>query len=117
MKLQEDLVAMERKLWTGGSPDYRETLDTDCLIAFREMAGVSSRDSIAAQADARHWRNPKIDVEGFLQPTDDVAILTYQASAQRETGEAYRARVSSGYVKRGAGWKMMFHAQTPREAA
>ena len=55
MNLQDDLLAMERKLWSGGKAVYERTLDDDCLIAFTEMAGVSSRDSIAQQADANRW--------------------------------------------------------------
>jgi hypothetical protein len=50
-----------------------------------------------------------------LQPTDDVALLTYHASAEAK-GEPYEARVSSGYVRRNGGWKMMFHQQTPLRA-
>ena len=32
-------------------------------------------------------------------------------------GEAYAALVSTGYVHRVNGWKMMFHSQTPLEPA
>jgi hypothetical protein len=77
------------------------------------MAGVSSRDSIASQADADRWHDVHLDVEGFLQPTEDVALLTYRARAVRADEKPYAARVSSGYVKRDGGWKMMFHQQTP----
>ena len=111
--LQDDSLAMEQKLWSGGPSEYRHTLDAECLIAFTEMAGVTRREDIAAQADAQRWRNVHLEVEGFLQPADDVAILTCRASAARASGEPYEARVSSGYVKRTDGWKMMFHQQTP----
>jgi hypothetical protein len=40
-------------------------------------------------------------------------LLTYRASAVRGNGEPYEARVSSGYVRRNGGWKLMFHAQMP----
>jgi len=113
MKLRDDLLAMEEELWSGGQAEYRRTLDADCLIAFTEMAGVSSRDEIADQADANRWHDLNIEVEGFLQPTADVAFLTYHASAVRSDQKPYEARVSSGYVKREGGWKMMFHQQTP----
>ena len=112
MNVREDLLAIERKLWSGGKAEYQRTLDEKCLIAFTEMAGVSSRDEIADQAGANRWQDLSIEVEGFLQPTDDVAILTYHASAEAK-GEPYEARVSSGYVRRNGGWKMMFHQQTP----
>ncbi len=113
MNVRDDLLAMERKLWSGGRSEYQRTLDEQCLIAFTEMAGVSSREEIAGQADANRWQDLDITVEGFLQPTDDVALLTYRASAARDKGEPYEVRVSSGYVRRNGGWKMMFHQQTP----
>jgi hypothetical protein len=113
MNVRDDLFAMERKLWSGGKAEYQRTLDDKCLIAFTAMAGVSSRDEIADQAGANRWQDLKITDEGFLQPTDDVALLTYHASAAQTKGEPYEARVSSGYVRRNGGWKMMFHQQTP----
>jgi hypothetical protein len=113
MKLQDNLLAMEQKLWSGGKLEYRQTLDDDCLVAFTEMSGVSKRDDIASQADSNRWHDLDLEVEGFIQPTDDVAILTYHVSALRGDDEPYEARVSSGYVKRNGGWKLMFHQQTP----
>ena len=112
MELRDDLVAMEKKLWSGGQSEYRNTLDNDCLVAFTEMAGVSSRDQIASQAKARRFSDVNIDVDGLLRPTDDVAILTYHVHALREK-MPYDAVVSSGYVRRDGVWKMMFHQQTP----
>ena len=117
MQLREDLLAMEQKLWSGGKAEYQRTLDDDCLIAFTEMAGVSSRDEIAAQADGNRWRDLNIEIEGFLQPTNDVAFLTYRARATRANAEPYEARVSSSYVRRNGGWKMVFHQQTPLPAS
>ncbi len=113
MKLQDDLLAKEQKLWSGGKPEYRDTLDDDCLLAFTEMSGVSDRDAIASQADSSRWHDLDLEIEGFIQPTDDVAILTYHVNALRNRDEPYEARVSSGYVKRDGGWKLMFHQQTP----
>jgi hypothetical protein len=115
MSLQDDLVAIERRLWSGGKAAYRRALDDSCLLAFAAMAGVSSRDTIADRADASRWRELQMELEGFLQPTRDVALLTYLARVVRADRQPYTARVSSGYVKRDGGWKMMFHQQTPLE--
>jgi len=112
MELRDDLVAMEKKLWSGGQSEYRNTLDSDCLVAFTEMAGISSRDEIASQASARRFSDVDIDVDALLRPTDDVAILTYHVHALREK-TPYDAVVSSGYVRRDGLWKMMFHQHTP----
>src|SRR5262245_27416166 len=111
MAVRDDLLAIERRLWSGGPSEYRGSLDTQCLIAFTEMAGVTGREDIAAQADPERWRDVDIKVEGFLQPTEAIAILTYRARATHTDGIPYEARVSSGYVKRSGGWKLMFHQQ------
>ena len=116
MTVDHELLAIERALWTGGADVYLRNLDDDCLVAFSEMGGVSTRQQIAASVDngeGGRWREVLIELEGLLQPRRDVALLTYRASAVRGEHERYQARVSSGYVRREDGWKMMFHQQTP----
>jgi hypothetical protein len=114
MNVQDHLLGLDRKLWSGGPDDYRELLDDECLVAFGKMAGVSDREAVAGTvSDSPRWRNVKLHVEGLLQPTEAVAILTYRASATSPKDEPYRALVSSGYIKRDGDWKLMFHQQTP----
>lgn len=114
MTTVEELLPIEKSLWTGGPDAYREHVDEMCLLAFTTMAGVSSRDEVAATvADAPRWRELEIDVQGLVQPAADVAVLTYRASAIRGNDERYRALVGSGYVRRDDGWKLMYHQQTP----
>lgn len=114
MALENELLAIEKTLWTGGPDSYRRNLDADCLVAFTEMAGVSSRDQVAGTvSDADRWRELETEVEGVLRPTPEVAMLTYRASAVRGEGERYQALVTSGYVRRDGEWKLMFHQQTP----
>jgi hypothetical protein len=114
MTLENELLAIEKSLWTGGPDSYRRHLDADCLVAFTEMTGVSSRDQIAGTVSgAERWRELQTEVEGIVRPTPEVALLTYRASAVRGEGERYRALVSSGYVRRSDGWKLMFHQQAP----
>lgn len=114
MGLQDELLSLEEELWTAGAAPYREHLDDECLVAFTEMAGVSTREQIAGTVDDdERWRDLEIEVEGLLRPTEDVAMLTYRAEAARGNDDRYRALASSGYVRRDGGWKMMFHQQTP----
>lgn len=114
MTVQDDLLALEHRLWTGGADDYRDILDADCLIAFTEMAGLMTRDQIADSAgDGGRWHDVETEGVGVVQPTDEVAILTYRAQATRKDGEPYRALLSSAYVRRDGEWKMAFHQQTP----
>ena len=115
---EKDLLALEKKFWTGDSKFYRDNVDDSCLIAFgADMAGVMSNKDVAASAkDGNRWRNLELELKGLIEPSDDVAILSYEAHATRGNGEPYSALVSTGYAKRDDGWKMMFHQQTPLEA-
>ena len=112
--VQTDLLALERRFWTGDAEFYRHNLDDECLTAFTQMAGVASKDEIAKSVSSeRRWQDLRIEFQGLIQPIDDFAIITYRAAATRQNGEPYSALVSSGYVKRGGAWRMAFHQQTP----
>jgi hypothetical protein len=114
--MKDELLAIERELWSGGPDAYQRHVDEECLVAFTEMAGVSSRDAVAASVTSGpRWRELKMEVQGLLTPTRDVAILTYRASAVRGSDGRYTALVSSAYVWRQDGWKLAFHQQTPVE--
>jgi len=111
---RDELLALEKGFWTGDSAYYKQHADSACLVAFPGMSEVMDRADLAATATNPHrWRDLKIDLKGCLEPTDGMIILSYEAKALRENGEAYEALVSSAYVKRSDGWKMVFHAQTP----
>jgi len=114
MPLQDELLALERGFWTGNAEYYRDHVDDRCLTAFVEMAGVFANEEIARTVgDSGRWQDVQLSSKGFRAPTDDFALLTYEASATRGGGEPYRALVSSGYVKRAGGWKLAFHQHTP----
>jgi hypothetical protein len=117
-EISKELLDIEKAFWTGGERYFRDHADSECLVAFPEMAGAMSNAELAATAkQGNRWRELKIEAVDAVEPNRDVAIITYNATAVRANGEPYSALVSSGYVKRPDGWKMMFHAQTPRKAA
>ncbi|GLS30689.1 hypothetical protein SAMN04488498_13217 [Mesorhizobium albiziae] len=112
----DKLLALEKEFWIAGEEFFRRNADKDCLVAFTEMAGVMSNADLAATAKKpNRWKELEIELKGIVEPTDGVVLLSYEASAVRENGEPYKALVSTGYVKRDDGWKMMFHAQAPLE--
>jgi hypothetical protein len=114
--MKDELLAIERELWTGGPESYQRHVDEECLVAFTEMAGVSTRGAVAASVEnGPRWRDLEMDVQGFLAPTSDVAIVTYRARAVRGSDQRYNALVSSAYARRQDGWKLVFHQQTPLE--
>jgi hypothetical protein len=112
---EKDLLALEKKFWTGDAKFYRDNVDDSALVAFTsDMAGVMSNEEIAASAGkGNNWKNLDIKLKGLIEPADDMAILSYEAHATRSNGEGYAALVSTGYARRDDGWKMVFHQQTP----
>jgi hypothetical protein len=65
------------------------------------MAGVLSNADVAKTVkEDERFRNVEIKPKGLVEPTSDLAILTYEASATSHDGKPYKALVSSGYVKR-----------------
>jgi hypothetical protein len=113
----DELLVLERAFWTGDAAFFEENTDSECLVAFSpDMAGVMGNKDLADTAkDGNRWKALEIELKGTLQPSNDVAMLTYEARATRANGEAYAALVSTGYVRRGGNWRMMFHQQTPLE--
>ncbi len=114
--LAKALLALDAKFWNGDEAFFHEHVDTSCLVAFSTMSGVMSNGDIAATAgDGSRWRNVEVRETGFVCPTGDTAIVTYEATAVRDSGEPYKAIVSSGYVQRGDGWKLIYHSHLPIE--
>ena len=117
MSLEQELLALEKQFWTAGPEFYRRHVDEQCLLAFPELAGVMSRESVVGTVkEDRRWSDLVVEEQGFLQLSDSSVVLTYHAKAQRADGEHYAALVSSAYVRRDGSWKLAFHQQTPMGA-
>jgi hypothetical protein len=112
MSLEEDLLAIETKLWTGGPEAFRQHTAEECLVVFAQMAGVMSRDDVAKTAEKGRWKDVKLQKKGLTHLSDSSVVLTYECTAERKDGQAHHAFVSSGYSHRPDGWKLAFHQQT-----
>ena len=117
MSLEDDLFHVEEGFWSAGKEHFLQYVDSNCLLAFPQagqMHGVFSAEHIAQTATAPdRWRDLRISNRQMLQPTTGVAVLSYRADVTRADGEPYAAMVSSGYINRGEGWKLMFHQHSP----
>jgi hypothetical protein len=115
--LQDELFEIEDGFWLKGRDHFLEHLDRQCLLAFPqmgEMHGVFPREEVAATATTPgRWRDLKVGNRQLLQPTPDLAIISYRADVVRGDGEPYAALVSSGYVRREGGWKLASHQHSP----
>jgi hypothetical protein len=112
MSLEQDLLAIEKELWTGGPEAYRQHTDQQCLVVFAEMAGVMSREDIAKTAEKGRWKDVTMQRKGLSRLSDSAAVISYECRAKRKDGQPHHAFVSSGYTNRGGDWKLAFHQQT-----
>lgn len=112
MSLEEELLAIETKLWMGGPEAFRRQTDEECLVVFAQMAGVMSREDIAKTAEEGRWRDVKMQQKGLTHLSDSSVVIAYECTAERKDGQAHHAFVGSGYCRRRDGWKLAFHQQT-----
>jgi len=112
MSLEENLLAIETELWTGGPEAYRKHTDDKCLVVFAEMAKSMSREDIAKTAEKGRWKNVKMTEKGLSKLSEESVVISYECTATRKDGQPHHAFVSSGYVHRPGGWKLAFHQQT-----
>jgi hypothetical protein len=117
MSLEDDLFRIEEGFWFAGKEHFLQHVDDSCLLAFPQggqMHGIYSVEQIAQTATApNRWRDLKIANRQMLQPTGGIAVLSYRAEVLRADGQPYAALVSSGYINKGEGWKLMFHQHSP----
>ena len=115
---KQELLDIEKGFWSGDSTYYQANADVECLVAFPQMAQAMTNADLAKTATKpNRWRDLDIKLKGMVEPGSDIVMLTYEAHATRENGESYAALVSTGYVHRADGWKMMFHCQMPMATA
>lgn len=117
MPLGGELYRIEEGFWLKGKEHFLRHIDEKCLLAFPqagEMHGVRSRAEVAATASAANrWRDLVMKNRHLLESSDDFAIISYRAEVTRADGEPYSAMVSSAYVRRPDGWKLVFHQHSP----
>jgi hypothetical protein len=116
MALEQDLLDIEKQIWNGGAEAYERHMDDQCLVSFREVAGVMSKAEIIKQAEQARWQNVEIEPKGITELSDDAAVVAYRCNATRSDGRPYVALVSSAYAKRYGEWKLAFHQQTPLDS-
>ena len=117
MSLRDDLFTIEEGFWLSGKDHFEQHVDAECLLVFPQagqMHGVFSVEDIAATASTPgRWRDLAISDRHLLQPTDDVAAISYRADVKRADGEAYSALIGSVYLQRPNGWKLASHQHSP----
>ncbi|MFT4151878.1 MAG: DUF4440 domain-containing protein [Paracoccaceae bacterium] len=109
--MPDDHWNRERRLWTGGVPDYLRLMDDLCLMALPEKGILAPGPILAAVETAPRWSAVSFE-ERTVSETDGMAILGYIARAERGTGD-YRALCTSVWLRRVDGWRIVQHQQSP----
>jgi hypothetical protein len=119
MTSEHELLTLERQFWKGDADFYRRQLTDKAVMVFPEPAGVLTRDKILeAIASAPRWAEARIDEPRIVDLTQESALVTYKATARRESDtKDYVALVSSVYVNQDGSWKLAFHQHTPGGAS
>ena len=113
----DDLWTAERRLWLDGAEAYAQVLDPACVMAFGPPVGLMSGPQIAESLKgAPRWARVEMAQQRAARASQDVAVLAYHATANREGGEPYQAYCTSTYRRDGETWRLIQHQQTPAQS-
>ena len=120
MELQDQLLAIERRLWTNDAAFYEAHLTDDALLIFAETGAITRDVAVSAirkeNAEGRRWEQVEFTDARCVRIGPDAALLTYRVSARwaHEASGSF-ALASSLYVRHIGSWKLAFHQQTPTQ--
>jgi hypothetical protein len=117
MELQDQLVAIERRLWTNDAKVYESHLGDEALLAFPETGVITKRTALEAirreNEEGRYWADVQFNDVRVLRIGADAALLTYRVSARwAHEISSTTALATSTYVRSADGWKLAFHRQS-----
>jgi hypothetical protein len=117
---EDELITLERQGWdalsTGGDAArtfYESVLDARPVMLLPGGMVLDDRATIVESMSGAPWNHYVLDGEHCQRPTADTGLVTYGAVAERDSNR-YSALMSTLYVRRENGWKLVFHQQTPR---
>ena len=120
MAARDDLIAIEERGWEAlatsaeaATAFYGEVLDDEVAMRFPGGMAIDDRDAVLASMGGDPWSSYELSDVVVLTPTADTGIVTYRSTSQRGDADPYTALITSVYVRRGAGWRLVLHQHTP----
>jgi hypothetical protein len=118
MDVQENLLEIERKLWTGNAVIYKHSVTEDAVLIFSETGPITREAAVEAiraeNSEGRKWEEVEFRDVQVARLTEAARLLTYSVAARREREQSFtNAFASSVYVHHSGSWKLAFHQQTP----
>jgi Domain of unknown function (DUF4440) len=93
---------------------YDQFLDAAVEMLLPGGMRLDDRDAVLGSMGGPPWAAYEFQDLLERRPSPDTAVVTYGVTAQRDGSPPYSALVSSVYVRRDAGWRLVLHQQTPR---
>jgi hypothetical protein len=118
MSVEEELIAIERRLWSNDADFYEATFLPEAVLIFRETGRIDRAfafDAIREEnRNGRQWAEVAFDAVATRPLATDVVLLTYEARARwNDESEVGSALCATIYVRRDDAWRVAFHQQTP----
>jgi hypothetical protein len=115
-----ELFDLEKEGWKALSSSgahatrfYGRVLDDDIVMLLPGGVLAEDRDQILDSMSGTPWSEYRLSGMQVLLPNDDTGVVVYRVEASRKGSPGYAALVSSIYVRRKAGWRLLLHQQTP----
>ena len=112
MTNNDELWALEERFWTGGADSARALTAKGAVVVAPYPAGILQGDALWSDEAAARWRSVVFS-DRVLTRRDDIAVLAYRVSAERDGAPIYQALCASTYLNDNGSWLRMSHQQTP----
>lgn len=120
MDTADELAALEHEGWQALSSDgaaaktfYGRILDDDPIMLLPGGLVLEGHEQVLASMSGAPWSSFELEDLDVRVLDDDFGIVTYRAVAERRGRGEYVALMSSVYVRRPEGWRLVLHQQTP----
>jgi len=114
---EREIIDLERRGWDAltspnGAAFYADLMTDDAMMVFPGSV-MTKQESLAAMRSAKPWSSYKFEDPRVLRVGTGGRLVLYRVTAKRAGADPYDALMTSIYVRRSDGWKMVFHQQTP----
>lgn len=118
MDIKDELVGIERKLWSNDPGFYEAAYLPDATLVFDQIGKISRGEAVKAireeNAGGRYWAEVEFDDVALSRLAAGVVLLTYAASARWNHEQASSNTLCSTiYVRKESEWRVALHQQTP----
>jgi hypothetical protein len=113
----EDVVSLEKALWTNNPVVYKATILPEAVLVFAETGRISRDQAVEAieqeNAEGRQWAEVAFADVRVSPLVTDAVLLQYRATGRwKHQVSPIAVLASSVYVRRDNEWKLAFHQQT-----